>query len=316
MMFLKETRLGAVLQLEEAIDAVEDALGELARGRGVVLPRRRIHHPNRMIFGLLPGSYRGVMGAYLQTDKERQIHHETVILYSVESGEPLVCFQDCAINELRTGAAGGVGAKYLARQDAHRVAVLGSAVHAMAQLRAVCAVRDVSQARVFSPTAAHCRGFAAEIERDFAIEAVPVGDAEAAVRGADIVITATNAQAPVFSGEWLEPGMHVTSIANGDKNRVREEIDDITLRRCAPIVVTSKDTVCANESDIYRAVRRGLISWDEVHEMGELILGSVKGRTDRNQITLFKLQGLGIMDLAIGWRAYERLKDSPAVKIL
>lgn len=299
--------------MREAIDAVEDALRELASGRGVVLPRRRIHHPNRMIFGLLPGSYRGVMGAYLQTDRERRIHRETVILYSVETGEPLVWFQDCSINELRTGAAGGLGAKYLAREDARRVAVLGSSVHAMAQLRAVCAVRDVSQARVFSPTTAHCRRFAAEIERDFEIEAVRAGSAEAAVRGADIVITATDAQAPVFSGEWLEPGVHVTSIANGDKNRIREEIDGITLRRCAPIVVTSKDTVCANESDIYRAVRQGLISWDAVHEMGEVILGSIQGRTDNEQITLFKLQGLGIMDLAIGWRVYERLKSSSVV---
>src|SRR6267142_6457731 len=94
--------------------AIEDALKEMALGRGFDLPRRRIHHPNRMIFGLLPGSVHGVMGAYLQTDLDRRIHHETVILYSVETGEPLILFQDCAVNENRTAAAGAIVVKYSA----------------------------------------------------------------------------------------------------------------------------------------------------------------------------------------------------------
>ena len=114
MLFLKETPVETIIPMEQAIEAVEESLAETSRGAAVVLPRRRIHHANRMLFGVLPGSFKGAMGAYLQTDRDRVIHHETVILYSVDTGEPLIMFQDCAINELRTGAAGGVGAKYLA----------------------------------------------------------------------------------------------------------------------------------------------------------------------------------------------------------
>src|ERR1043166_8704040 len=124
MLFLKDTPIHQILSMNEMIGAIEETLKEVALGRGHELPRRRIHHPNRMIFGLLPGSVHGVMGAYLQTDLDRRIHHETVILYSVETGEPLIFFQDCSINEFRTGAAGAIGTKYLARSN--RVGAIGT----------------------------------------------------------------------------------------------------------------------------------------------------------------------------------------------
>ena len=102
----------------------------------------------------------------------------------------------------------------------------------------------------------------------------------------------------------------MTSIANGDKTRTRQEIDDTTIRRAESIFVTSRETVCVNESDIFRAVRDHVTQWDRVHEISSLLLGDVAGRTDDHQITLFKLQGTGLMDVAIGLRAYEKLKDN------
>lgn len=309
MLFVKDTRVETIIPMAQAIEAVEESLAETSRGAAVVLPRRRIHHANRMLFGVLPGSFKGAMGAYLQTDQDRVIHHETVILYSVDTGEPLILFQDCAINELRTGAAGGVGAKYLAPPDAARVAVIGSEKHAFTQLQAVCAVRPIEAVRVFSPTPAHRLRFADRVRAGLKVEAAATDSAEAALEGTDIVITATNAQSPVFEGRSLRPGMHVTSIANGDKTRVREEIDHDTIRQAARLCVTSKATVQANESDLFRAARDGVLDWDGVCELGDVILGNVPGRAGPDEITLFKLQGLGIMDLAVGLRAYEALKD-------
>ncbi len=316
MLFLKETPVETIIPMAEAIEAVEESLAETCRGNAVVLPRRRIHHPNRMLFGVLPGSFKGVMGAYLQTDRDRAIHHETVILYSVETGEPLILFQDCAINELRTGAAGGVGAKYLAPADARRAAVIGSEKHAFTQLQAVCAVRAIDSVKVFSPTPAHRVRFADRIRAALELEAAAVESAESALEGADIVITATNARSPVFEGGSLRAGMHVTSIANGDKTRVREEIDHDTIRRAARVCVTSKTTVQANESDLFRAARDGVLDWDGVCELGDVILGNAPRRTGPEEITLFKLQGLGIMDLAVGLRVYEALRDSNSVQRL
>ena len=316
MLYLKNTPINKILSMNEMIEAIEQALKEMARGRGFDLPRRRIHHPNRMIFGLLAGSVGGAMGAYLQTDLDRRVHHETVILYSVETGEPLILFQGCSINEFRTAAAGGIGAKHLARATASRVAVLGSAVHAATQLKAVSAVRTLTRARVYSPTPAHRLAFAEALTRELRVPVEAAASAQEAVADADVVIAATDSQTPIFDGRWLKEGTHITSIANGDKTRRRQEIDETTLRRAHPIFITSKETVCVNESDIFRAARDGVISWDRVHEISSLLLGTVSGRTSENQITLFKLQGTGIMDVAVGLRAYEKLKDSKLVQRL
>jgi ornithine cyclodeaminase/alanine dehydrogenase-like protein (mu-crystallin family) len=310
MLFLKNTPIDQILSMNEMIEIIEDTLKEIASGRGFELPRRRIHHPNRMILGILPGSVHGAMGAYIQTDLDRKIHHENVILFSVETGEPLILFQDCSINEYRTGAAGGIGAKYLARANASRVAVLGSAVHAETQLKAVAAVRTLTQATVFSPTAARRQVFADKMSEALKIPVRTTTSAEEAVESADILITATNSKTPVFDGKGLKEGIHITSIANGDKTRSRQEIDETTIRRSDPIFVTSKETLCVNESDIFRAVRDQVISWDRVHEISNLLLGTTPGRSDDRQITLFKLQGTGIMDVAIGLKAYQRIKDS------
>jgi len=308
MLFVKNTPINQILSMAEMIEVIEDTLKEVALGRGFDLPRRRIHHPNRMIFGLLPGSVHGAMGAYLQTDLDRRIHHETVILYDTETGEPLILFQDCSINESRTGAAGGLGAKHLARAGASRVAVIGSAVHAQTQLAAIAAVRNLTQVKVYSPTIEHRTDFARKMSHQLGREVSTAAEPQEAVDGADILIAATNSNKPVINGSWLTPGMHVTSIANGDKTRTRQEIDEETLRRADPIFVTSKETVCVNESDVFRAVRDQIISWERVHEISSLLLGETPGRTNDRQITLFKLQGTGIMDVAIGLRAYERIK--------
>jgi len=310
MLFLKNTPIDQILPMSEMIETIEDTLKEIASGRGYELPRRRIHHPNRMIFGILPGSVHGAMGAYIQTDLDRKIHHESVMIFSAVSGEPLILFQDCSINEYRTGAAGGIGAKFLARPDASRVAVLGSAVHAETQLKAVASVRKLTAAWVYSPTPERRAAFAAKMEGELKIPLHLAESAEEAMANADILITATNSRTPAFDGRSLQEGMHITSIANGDKTRTRQELDETVFRRADPIFVTSKETICVNESDLFRAVRDKVIAWDKVHEISHLLLGQVAGRSDNRQITLFKLQGTGIMDVAIGFKAYERLKES------
>jgi ornithine cyclodeaminase/alanine dehydrogenase-like protein (mu-crystallin family) len=316
MLIVKNTPVDEILTMKEMIEVVEAALKELALGRGFDLPRRRIHHPNGMIFGLLPGSVNGFMGAYLQTDLERRLHNETIVLYSVEAGEPLILFQNCSINESRTGAAGGMGAKYLARKDSRIVAVFGSQAHALMQLKAAHAVRPLTMVKVFSPMELHRRSCAEKMSRELAIETRAASSAEEAIDGADIIITATNSRTPVFDGNRLKAGTHITSVANGDKIRTRQEIDETTIGRANRIFITSKETVCVNESDVFRAVRDRIISWDRVHEIADLLLHKVAGRTDDAEITLYKLQGTGIMDVAVAGLAYERLKGSNLVKTL
>ena len=168
----------------------------------------------------------------------------------------------------------------------------------------------------FQPKSKAPRVIRRETRRRVGIPVQAALNAEEALENADIVITATDSKTSVFDGSRLKAGTHVTSIANGDKTRTRQEIDETTIRRADPIFVTSKETVCVNESDIFRAVRDRVIYWDQVHEISSLLLGKLPGRTDDRQITLFKLQGTGIMDVAIGLRAYEKLKDGNQVQRL
>jgi ornithine cyclodeaminase len=168
----------------------------------------------------------------------------------------------------------------------------------------------LTAASVFSPTVEHRTAFAGKMSHAMAIPVSPVDSPEEALANADIIIAATNSSTPVFHANSLTDGMHITSIANGDKTRTRQELADTVLRRADPIFITSKETVCVNESDIFRAVRDKVIGWDKVHEIANLLLYQVDGRTDDRQVTLFKLQGTGVMDVAIGMLAFQRLKDS------
>ena len=174
----------------------------------------------------------------------------------------------------------------------------------------------MTSATVYSPRESHRSACVEKIRRQIGIEARPVSSAAEAIADADIIITATDSRSPVFDGNLLKPGVHITSMSNGDQTRTRQEIDETTIRRAKPIFITSKETVCVNESDVFRAVRDGIISWDSVHEIADLLLGRISGRTDDRQITLYKLQGTGIMDVAIGALAYERLKGSNLTQTL
>jgi len=309
MILLKDFPIRELLKMSEIIQAVEDSLVELGKGTGYDLPRRRIHHTNRMIFGLLPGSFNDYMGAYLQVDRDRTLWREIIILFSVSTGEPLVIFQDCGINEFRTGAAGAVGVKYLARANADAVGILGTGPQAEAQLLAICEVRKLKQVKVFSPSIEHRAIFARKMEKALNRNIIAVNNAREAVEGVDILVVATNSQKPAFDGSWLGRGVHIDSISNGDKTRRREELDTESFKRSDLIYVTSKPTVTVNESDVFRMAQDGVISWDSVYELGDLLLGRAPGRNSEQQITLYKLQGLGIMDIAIGALAYERAKE-------
>jgi len=279
MLLLKEIPGKSILSMSEMIQAVEDSLLELAKG------------------------------AYLQVDQDRLVWRETIILYSVSTGEPLVMFQDCGINEYRTGAAGALGFKYLAKETASSLGILGTGPQAQAQLLAINEMRKLKEVRAFSPNPEHRRTFAREMTAALNVDVIAVNSAREAVEAMDIVVVVTNSVTPVFDGAWLTPGAHIDSIANGDKNRMREELDVETFRRGDLVYVTSKETVAINESDVYRKARDGVISWDSVYEFGDLLLGRARGRTSDEQITLYELQGLGIMDIAISALAYERAKE-------
>ena len=305
-LFLDEQQVTDLLTMEMAVAAVEEALKQHGLGTAINNPRTRVRLPTgqlHMMGAALPT--RGVIGykAYTAVRGKTRFH---VMLYSTDTGELLAMLQADRLGQMRTGAASGVATKHMARPEARSVGIFGTGWQARAQLEAVCLVRQIQSIKAFGRDATRRQTFCTEMSQQLGIPVEPVDTPEAVIRGMDVVITATNARDPLFDGNWLEPGAHVNAI--GSNALIRREIDDTTVRRSALIVVDSKEQARLECGDLLGALERGLIHWEQVRELGDVVAGFIPGRRQASDITLFESHGLAIWDLAAGMAVYDAAK--------
>jgi ornithine cyclodeaminase/alanine dehydrogenase-like protein (mu-crystallin family) len=305
-LFLDEPQVGALLTMDIALTAVEDALRQQGLGTATNNPRSRVRLPSgqlHMMGAALPT--RGVFGYKAYTAVKGQVRFH-VMLYSTDTGELLAMLQADRLGQMRTGAASGIAIKYLARHDAHTVGIFGTGWQARSQLEAVCAARPIRAVRAYGRDAARRQTFCAEMSQQLDMPVEPAMSPEAVVKGMDVVITATNARDPLFDGRWLEPGAHINAI--GSNALIRREIDDTTVRRSALIIVDSKEQARTECGDLLGALERGLVRWEQIRELGDVVAGFIPGRRQASDITLFESHGLAIWDLAAGIAVYEAAK--------
>jgi alanine dehydrogenase len=247
-----------------------------------------------------------------------------VLVFNIHTAELVAGMHDGYLNWLATGGTAGLGLKYQARQDAKVAAIIGAGWFGRAVFWATYIGHPFQRAKVFAPTTANAVAFAKEMSDKLGISVEPVGSAESAVRGSDIVMCATNSFRPVFDGEWLEPGCAVVSIV-GEASRIgigaqeqveytamRREVDDTTIQRAGVIMATSKaQAEWDQQPELYHGVKqRGLGNWEEVVDLADVVAGKKRGRTDDDQITLFKQNsGMGIWYAALGGRAFEAARE-------
>lgn len=227
-----------------------------------------------------------------------------LFLYHTETGDLLAIIEASWHGLLRTGAATGVATKYLARRDARSVGIIGSGAHARTQLEAVCAVRPIRRAHVYSPTPEHRRRFAAEMAASLDIEVAAVESAQEAVGGMDIVITATKSPAPVLRGDWLEPGAHLNAM--GSNSLLRRELDPLSVERATLIVADSVEQLRLEGGDLLASIVSGKLRWGQIVPLGSIVAARHPGRQAESDITLFKSSGLGAQDVALGAVIYQR----------
>ncbi|MGH7614263.1 MAG: ornithine cyclodeaminase family protein [Gemmatimonadales bacterium] len=293
MVILDERAVQRLLHYEELIPAVARALAELSAGR-VVQPVRAVLPvaPHGGFFALMP-AYAGALGAKLVTFYPRNVgvptHHAVIVLFRPETGEPLVVMDGRLITEMRTAAASAVATQHLARPESSVLAILGSGVQAGSHLEALRRVRAFSDVRVWSPR--NAQAFATR----HTVRATAT--AEEAVRGADVVVVAVNAQTPVLSGRWLAPGAHVNAI--GATRPQWRELDDEVLARSR--VFVDSGVAAAQESGDVIAAR------EVVGEIGEVVAGVKPGRRNDQEITLFKSVGVAVEDVAAAALVYEAM---------
>lgn len=335
-----------LVTMAEAIDAVEKAYRDIAEWPVTSVPRQRVHSPHNIRLSTFSGGCHsmGAIGVAEHVEQISHTHdsqttvnreHQVWILHDAETCA-LLAIMIGAVNEkrlgwevrtgnlerstsqtsLRTGATSGVGFKYLARQDARIAGIFGAGNQAVTQLQALKSVRPIEKALVYSRSPESRNEFAKKIGPLLEIDIIAVNQPENAVRGVDVVIAATNSNVPVFSGDWLEPGQHVTSIVGSNASLVkggwlktqRREIDDTTVKRADVIVANSRGSVVQDQQgDLFLPIEAGLVSLENIAELGEVALGTRPGRTTPEQITLHKNgNGLGPAEMAIAKLAYDK----------
>lgn len=299
--YLSETDVKQLLTMPDTLEAVERALKDRALGQAVDVPRVRTHVPAGTQHVMQAASYAlrliGYKAYYSCRGKGTRFF---VHLFNMDSGALEAIMQASHIGVVRTGAASGVASRYLARQDASVVAMLGAGKQAVGQLEAVCAVRNIREVRVYSRTEERARKFCEIMKSKIGAKLQVVPTAAEAVRGAHIVNVITNAANPVLKGEWLEAGQHIN--AAGSNSLIRRELDEAAVSRCDVVAVDSRNTAQNECGDLLPAVERGFLQWEALPELAEIMLERLPGRTTEQQITLYESHGMAVQDLYVGAR--------------
>jgi alanine dehydrogenase len=309
LLFLESEAFRDLAAVEDYIDAVREGYRQHAGG-GRTEPRTKLFHPHHegmlMYYGaLLPAT--GVMGVFIYVGEyENGDAWFLTHLADSDTGAPLALVDSPSVNPYKTGATGAVGVDALARADASTVAVIGTGAQAKGQLLATALVRDVTDVRAYSPMPEHRRQFASEMTDRLGADVRAADAANEAVRGADIVITATTATDPVFDGDALDDGAHVTAM--GQSHPQRRELDAETVAR-AVYVPDHRERAEQVSGELLGAVRDGAVETDHLQaELGDVIAGTAPGRTSETAVTVFDSGGTGIESIAATYMVYERAK--------
>ena len=305
-LLLRESEVEQLLSMPLALQLIERVHREYSTGNAIDVPRERTRLPKaalHILQGAVPNS--GVFGYKAYTSSREGVRF-LVYVFSAERGNLEGIIEANRMGMMRTGAAGGVAAKWLAREDASTAAIFGSGWQARGQLEALAAVRKLERVKVFSRTAEKVKTFCDEMRAKLSLDVVPAASPDDAVKGADIVVTITTSATPVFNGEALAPGTHVN--AAGSNSLLRQEIDEATVRRASPVVVDSRPSALKEAGDLLPALEKGRLHVGALTELGEVIAGLRPGRTSSEQITLFESQGMAIQDLAIGAELLKRAR--------
>lgn len=306
---LRANDLALACPMTDAIDAVAAGFVALSAGQATAPVRLSVPINQEGVGLTMPASLTGascysvkvVSVAPKNRSLGRTLVTATVLLIDASSGDLLALIDGTALTALRTGAAGGVAARALSRPDAARVALFGAGAQARTQLLALAAVRPLREVRVVAREPAHAAAFGdwAAGQASLRDVALSPASADGALAGADIVVTATTSRTPVFAGTSLGDGVHVTAV--GSFTPQMRELDEATLRG-AWIVVDQRAAALAEAGEL-----RGMRPEDVV-ELGEVLAGTVPGRTTEGERTIFKSVGNAVQDLVVASRAFERAR--------
>lgn len=320
MLVLSRHDIEQLLTMTDALAAVEEGFRQLALGN-VVMPQRAAtaiapYNGLHLSMPAFVGSEVGALTIKIVTvygDNPTQhglpMIQGLLLVHDVKTGQVLAMLDAEYLTAMRTGAASGVATQYLARKDAETVTLFGAGALGPGQLAAVCAVRPIRRAYVVTRTGDKEADFCKRMSRALNIEvhATHGAGAQHAIEHADIICTATNSQAPLFPGEWVRPGTHINAV--GAYTRTMRELDTTTIQR-SRVFVDHHTAAGAEAGDILIPIAEGALTYAHVAgALGEVVTGQVGGRTNEQEITVFKSVGLAMQDTVTAARLYASALD-------
>lgn len=304
--YLTEADVDSLLTMPLALEVCEEAFRRLASGEAENIPRARVQAPGIMLHSMSAAAgYLGLVGwkNYTTTRQAARFH---VGLYDT-SGAMVALIEADKLGQLRTGATTGVAVGYMADREAAELGLFGAGWQAESQLRAVCAVRAIRVAYVYSRNQQKRESFAERMSGELQIEVRPVDRPQEAAEELPIVVTATTSREPVFDGNWLAEGALVCAVGSNWLNKA--EIDATVVRRADNIVCDSIKACQIEAGDFVDAIEKGIFDWSRAVDLADVVAGKATGRNTRESIALFKSVGLAIEDIALGAKLVELARE-------
>lgn len=341
-LILNNDEIEQLLTMDELVPALEDAYVELVEGRGGNRRRSDIITPTtghkdglyalKSMDGVIPKF--GIGAVRINSDiltfpesggRMRRVKYPAapggryvglVLLFSTENCEPLAIFPDGVMQRTRVGATNGLAAKYLAREDAKCVGILGSGWQAGTQLTAICTVRDIETIRCFSPNAENRIAFSTEMSATLGVDVTPVDTPELAVKGADVVMCASSSIDNIFFEPWVEPGVHLSSIKRPEiETKAIQRADKVVIhtRDATPMHIATKGLELPERTEGQGWAMTEAVDMARLTTLPEIIAGKARGRTSDEEVTCFLNNlGMGFQFAAAGAVVYRKAKETGA----
>jgi ornithine cyclodeaminase/alanine dehydrogenase-like protein (mu-crystallin family) len=318
MLILNAQDVRKALPMGECVEAMKQAYAALSSGAAEVPLRTRLAvKPHEGMSILMPAFVDDANGQSLAIKlvsfftknpaRGLPLIHAVVLVFNPETGALEAILEGGTVTAIRTGAGCGAATDLLANPDAKTVAIFGAGVQARTQLEAVCAVRQIETAWVYSPNAEHVQKFIHDLAGHGAIpkDLRAAASAQEAVHQADIISAASTSHTPVFDNADVKTGAHINAAGTHTAEGIEIPIETIARAR---ITVDSRSATAVESGEIAMPLAQNLIKQSDIAEIGEVVLARAAGRSSAEQITFFKSVGVAVQDAVAGRLAVENAR--------
>jgi ornithine cyclodeaminase/alanine dehydrogenase-like protein (mu-crystallin family) len=314
--YINKEKIASLLSMQECILVMEKMFRSLSNGEATQPLRSFMWLPDRKgLLGMMPGYDRSseVMGIklisvfYGNRDKGYPSHQGVVILFDANNGQPLMIFDATEITAIRTAAASALATKLLSREDAELLSIIGSGEQAERHIESILLVREIRQINIWSRNARNAASLANKISTRYTIPVIVSETAKEAVREADIICTVTSSPQPVVLGDWIIKGTHINAV--GSSTPATRELDTNAVFK-SKLYTDCYESILNEAGDFLIPKKEGVITDNHVRgDLGEVLLGTKKGRADKDDITLFKSHGIASEDIFSCWHIYKKINQ-------